>query len=246
MNLACVNFPTDVGRCKHLFLKSEPKPDDARRYHHGDLRNALVKAVAHLAEEGGPSAVTIRGAARAVGVTPTAIYRHFANQTELLEAAKNEAVDRLAATILEFLSAEKPATNPAEEAAQRLVAVGRGYIHFALAQPGLFRTAFLRSLSGAEPSPKEMSGTLAEALPYAYLTTTLDHMVEVGRLPAELRPSAETAAWATIHGLAVLLIESPYRLVHDTERERLISRTLDMVVRGLSGGPNSDTPLHFA
>lgn len=226
-----------------MFLKSEPNPDDARRYHHGDLRNALVKAVARLAEEGGPNAVTIRAAARAVGVTPTAIYRHFANQTELLDAAKNEAVDRLAATILEFLSAEKPEPNPAEAAVQRLVAIGNGYIHFALSQPGLFRTAFLRSLSGAEPSPKDESGTLAEALPYVYLTTTLDQLVEVGWLPTELRPNVETAAWATIHGLAVLLIESPYHLVHETERERLISRTLDMVVRGLSGGPNSDNPL---
>jgi AcrR family transcriptional regulator len=59
-----------------------------RGYHHGDLRNALVAAAAELAAKGGPQSVTIRAAAREVGVTPTAAYRHFAGHEDLLNAAK--------------------------------------------------------------------------------------------------------------------------------------------------------------
>ncbi|MEI7058645.1 TetR/AcrR family transcriptional regulator [Nocardioides sp. CCNWLW239] len=223
---------------------SESSDEGARPYHHGDLRNALVDAAATLAEEGGPDAVTIRAAARAVGVTPTATYRHFANQADLLVAAKHEAMDRLAATILDLLAAETPAAHPAEAAVQRLAAAGRGYVQFALAQPGLFRTAFLRQHDGEAHPPEEMSAILADAPPYAFLTTALDDLVDAGWLAPELRPNAETAAWATVHGLAVLLIDGPYRVFPDAERDQLISSTLGMVVRGLAGGPASDSPLH--
>ncbi|MBC7279069.1 TetR/AcrR family transcriptional regulator [Nocardioides sp.] len=223
---------------------SESSDEGGRPYHHGDLRNALVDAAATLAEEGGPDAVTIRAAARAVGVTPTATYRHFANQADLLHAAKHEAMDRLAGTILDLLASEKPAPHPAEAAVQRLAAAGRGYIRFALAQPGLFRTAFLRPHSGDAHPSTEISAILAEAPPYAFLTTVLDDLRAAGWLAPELRPDAETAAWAAVHGLAVLLVDGPYGDCPDTERDRLINATLGMVVRGLSGGPASDAPLN--
>nr|WP_183543691.1 TetR/AcrR family transcriptional regulator [Nocardioides albus] len=218
--------------------------EGARPYHHGDLRNALVDAAATLAEQGGPDAVTIRAAARSVGVTPTATYRHFANQSDLLHAAKHEAMERLTATILELLAAETPAPDPAEAAVQRLAAAGRGYVHFALAQPGLFRTAFCRPQLGDEHPPEEISAILAEAPPYAFLTTALDDLVEAGWLAADLRPDAETGAWAAVHGLAVLFVDGPYRHVPEPDRDGLINATLGMVVRGLSGGPASDSPLN--
>lgn len=223
---------------------SESSDEGARPYHHGDLRNALVDAAATLAEEGGPDAVTIRAAARAVGVTPTATYRHFANQSDLLHAAKHEAMDRLTATILELLAAETPTPDAAEAAVQRLAAAGRGYVHFALAQPGLFRTAFCRPAAEDEHPTEELSQILAEAPPYAFLTTALDDLVDAGWLAPELRPHAETAAWSTVHGLAVLFVDGPYRHVPVPERDRLINVTLGMVVRGLSGGPASDAPLN--
>ena len=222
---------------------SEISGEGARPYHHGDLRNALVDAAATLAEQGGPDAVTIRAAARAVGVTPTATYRHFANQSDLLHAAKHEAMERLTATILELLGAERPASDPAEAAVQRLAAAGRGYVLFALAQPGLFRTAFCPPPTGEIHPPGELPQILAEAPPYAFLTTALDDLVEAGWLAPELRPDAETAAWSAVHGLSVLFVDGPYRHVPVPDRDGLINATLGMVVRGLSGGPASDAPL---
>src|SRR5690606_29119497 len=110
----------------------------ARPYHHGNLRNALVRAAAELAETGGPEAVTVRAAARRVGVTPTAAYRHFTNHEELLDAAQAQAQQTLFAAMGETL-AELPAD---ANAVDRLSAIGLGYINFAQREPGLFRTAF--------------------------------------------------------------------------------------------------------
>src|SRR5262245_24040466 len=117
--------------------------DSAKRaYHHGDLRNALVTAAADLAAQGGPDSVTIRATAREVGVTPTAAYRHFAGHGELLDAAKDCALNDLSAAMRAELAARPESDDPVLYALGSLVAIGRGYLAFARAQPGLFRTVF--------------------------------------------------------------------------------------------------------
>lgn len=205
-----------------------------RTYHHGDLRNALVRAAADLAEQGGPDAVSIRAAARAAGVTPTAAYRHFAGHSELLDAAKGEALDRMAAVILDVLGEPPSDADPVDVALHRMRAGGRGYVEFALAQPGLFRTAFCRS---EHEDLQDASHALAEAPPFAFLSEALDELVRVGWLDPALRPRAETPAWAAVHGLSLLLLDGPYRMFDQAEREALIDVTLEMTLRGLAGGP---------
>jgi AcrR family transcriptional regulator len=203
-------------------------------YHHGDLRNALVRAAADLAERGGPDAVTIRAAARAAGVTPTAAYRHFTGHADLLAAAKHEALERMGAMILEVLGDPPPDADPVDVALHRMRAGGRGYARFALAQPGLFRTAFCRS---EHDDLQDAAEQLSAAPPYAFLAAALDELVRVGWLDPALRPDAETPAWAAVHGLSVLLLDGPYRLLDEAERESLIDATLEMTLRGLAGGP---------
>lgn len=222
--------------CTPVNIYSVTTTHDRPTYHHGDLRNALVQAAADLAERGGPDAVTIRAAAREVGVTPTAAYRHFAGQADLLDAAKAHALERMALVILDVLGKPPADATPVEAALDHMRAGGRGYVRFALAEPGLFRTAFCKSEHDDLTRADE---NLADAPPYAFLTESLDELVRVGWLDPALRPNAETAAWATVHGLSLLLLDGPYRALTDAERETLIEATLDMVVRGLAGGPEA-------
>jgi AcrR family transcriptional regulator len=197
-------------------------------YHHGDLRNALLHAGAELAESGGPDAVTIRAAARLAGVTPTAAYRHFADHAQLLDAVRELAMQRLSASMTRYLRRLPSTDDPAAAAVNRLRSTGRGYIQFALSEPGLFRTAFVAGSSDAhKPSG---SG------PFAMLCEALDGLVDVGYLAAEDRPLAEFAAWSTVHGLALLLIEGPLRSLPRRERDVIIDRALDVVHRGLATG----------
>lgn len=202
-------------------------------YHHGDLRNALARAAAELATTGGPDAVTIRGAAREVGVTPTAAYRHFANQSDLLEAARGLAMDGMSAAMAEFLQQVPEDGDPIARAIGRLESTGRGYIRFALQEPGIFRTCFTGRL-------REAQGTgMGEPAPYALLGTMLDELVEIGYLAPEDRPGAEAGPWAAVHGLAMLLIDGPLKEMTDAERADAIDRTLEMTTRGLATGPKA-------
>jgi len=116
-----------------------------RNYHHGDLANALTAAATQLARDGGPEAVVLREAARKVGVSATAAYRHFAGHGELIHAVKDHAGEQLAASMRTELARTEPCPDPGDEALRRLRALGIGYLRFALAEPGLFRTAFCRA-----------------------------------------------------------------------------------------------------
>ncbi|MFB9765673.1 TetR/AcrR family transcriptional regulator [Nocardioides kongjuensis] len=208
-----------------------------RSYHHGDLRNALARAAADLAATGGPDAVTIRGAAREVGVTPTAAYRHFENQADLLEAARSLAMDGMVAAMADYLAQVPAGGDPVERAVERLRSTGRGYIRFAIEEPGVFRTCFTGGLRDDD------ADGMGEPAPYVLLGEMLDQLVEVGYLAPEDRPDAEAGPWAAVHGLAMLLIDGPMCELGPLEQEVAIARTLDMVSRGLATGPRG-RPTH--
>jgi AcrR family transcriptional regulator len=208
-------------------------------YHHGDLRNALAKAATELAADGGPDAVTIRGAARAVGVTPTAAYRHFANQADLFYAAKEQAMAGMAAAMAEYLAQVPAEGDPVTIALERLISTGRGYVRFALSEPGVFRTCFTGAL-GDDPDEVPSVIELAEKLPYALLGEMLDGLVDVGYLDPRDRPGAEAGPWAAVHGLAMLLLDGPLRRSPEVEREAAIETTLALVARGLATGRRAE------
>lgn len=204
------------------------------RYHHGDLRNALLRAAAELAEREGPQAVTIRSTARSVGVTPTAAYRHFAGHKELLSAVKDEAVVRLGGAMRHYLDQVPASEDPVLDAVRRSVAMGRGYVRFAVTEPGLFKTAFVRP-TAPEPAKADHPDD-----PFGLLSRGLDELVKVGYLANASRPMAEFAAWSAVHGLAVILIDGELVEAPEDLRELATARTLQMLVRGLGDGEHAE------
>ena len=206
-----------------------PKRDT---YRHGDLRRALLEAGTELARGGGPDAVVLREATRRAGVAPSAAYRHFADRRALLDAVCSAAQAALAIAMEEELDGLPNGGDPAEAARARLRAVGAGYLRFAQAEPGLFRTAFSASdnLRSAASPARAGEGGLT---PFQLLAAALDGLVEAGVLPGERRPGAEFLAWSAVHGLAMLLIDGPLRGLDRAHAQDAERRLVDMVERGL-------------
>ncbi|HLH45653.1 MAG TPA: TetR/AcrR family transcriptional regulator [Acidimicrobiales bacterium] len=194
-------------------------------YHHGHLREALVDAALATARSDGPDAVVLRAATRAAGVSPNAAYRHFADREELLAAVAARCMDQLADLMEQRLAGVRRSRDPRQQAWDRLRAAGRAYIDFALDEPGWFRTAF----GPCPPAPAPESGRD----PYRILNELLDGLVEAGALAPERRPEAEYAAWASVHGIATLLVEGPLRELPAKERPPIIAKVLDSVATGL-------------
>lgn len=201
-------------------------------YRHGDLRRTLLEAGLALAAAGGPDAVVLREATRRAGVAPNAAYRHFASREDLLDAVRAAAV-ATAAEAMEAQIARLPSDGtPVEQARARVRAVGAGYLGFARAQTGLFRTAFGGRFALADaPHPARAGPSGLD--PFRHLGAALDALVAAGALPAARRPGAEFLAWSTVHGLALLLIDGPLRGLPDGQVDALADRLLDMVERGL-------------
>jgi AcrR family transcriptional regulator len=193
------------------------------RYHHGDLRSALIEAAVGAAREGGEQAVGLNRLAAAVGVSASAAYRHFpGGLDELLAAAGDVARRELAERISRAMAEVKPSRDPAAQARRRFRASGQAYVDYVLEQPGLFQVA-----------SRHDRGRSPDADPFAVLEGCIDDLVAAGALPPERRRNAAAAAWATVHGLAVLMTEGPLRRLSAARRRAIIDRTLDMVQAGL-------------
>ena len=190
-----------------------------RPYHHGDLRRALVSAATELAASRGAEGVALREAARQVGVSPSAAYRHFPSREGLLAQVASEAREALARRMIEATAPIRGASRRAATA--RFKATGRAYIEFALDEPGLFEVAF-RACPPELYVPDDPS-------PYGVLSDALDAL-DRARLLAVPRAGAEAPAWVAVHGAAVLLGEG---MLPRSDRDAVVGATLDMVGGGL-------------
>jgi AcrR family transcriptional regulator len=206
-------------------------PTKRGTYHHGDLASALTEVATDLARTGGPDAIVLREAARRVGVSATAAYRHFAGQHELLDAVRDHAHLALATAMRERVATGAPLDDEVADAIRRLRAIGTAYVEWALAEPGLFHTAFCPP----EPSTdaEAMASMVSRAAPYILLAETVEELDRLGALPAERRAYAEIHLWTSVHGLAVLMVDGPLRIFGPDEQAALIEHTIDFCEAGL-------------
>lgn len=105
----------------------------ARSYHHGNLRQALLEAALELAQRHGPDRVSVREAARHVGVSPGAPFRHFPSRRALMTALAEEAGERLRIEVRKSMGGRRASP------LQRLRSLGRGYLQWAMRHPSHFK-----------------------------------------------------------------------------------------------------------
>ena len=113
------------------------------RYHHGDLRAALIEEGLKLIGAGPAEALSLREIARNVGVSATAVYRHFPDKAALMGALCAEGHQMMAAAFREAMAGKG-------DALSAFVAMGRAYVQFALAHPALFRLMMAQPGGGPE------------------------------------------------------------------------------------------------
>jgi AcrR family transcriptional regulator len=210
-------------------------PTTADTYHHGNLRQTLLEHAVHLAAAGGPDAVKLRDVQRMAGVSNAAAYRHYADRDALVAAVTEYAEARLA-DAMEMRLASVPNRGPkAKRAIARLRATGQGYIDFALAEPGLFRTAFASNSAARDkhsPHSEDRAG-VSEHHPFQILIRCIDDLVAAGALSPCRRDGLDEAAWGAVHGLSTLFVDGPLREADDARKQLITDRLLDAISVGL-------------
>jgi len=154
-------------------------------YHHGDLEAALTRAAGKILEKEGVEALSLREAARRAGVSHSAPYRHFVEREALLAALAAEGFGMLAAA------------QQAAAATGGLRAMGEAYVHFALDNPQRFRLMFGGQISIARHARLREVATKTFA--------GLSGALSAGVPEAQGARDSSVAAWALVHGLALLL-----------------------------------------
>jgi AcrR family transcriptional regulator len=209
------------------------------RYHHGDLRRSLLDAAVAAARERGPDGLALRELARTVGVSHNAAYRHFAGREQLVEAVAEVGLGGLVESCERELDRVVDA-DPVLRARRRLGALGRGYVAFAMAEPGLFKvvfTAYPEAPEAAKPEQEDHPD------PFGMLNAALDDLVDVGFLSPSARPGAEVMCWSVVHGFAVLGTEGPLRGLDPADREALMTHIVAGIDRTYGATTGHLTPL---
>ncbi|MFA6116857.1 MAG: TetR/AcrR family transcriptional regulator [Sphingomonas sp.] len=162
-------------------------------YHHGDARNALLKAAGALLEHSGAAGLSLRSIAERAGLSRQAPYNHFADKAALLA---DLIVDGFARLHDAMSVAEREGTTPFE----RLELAGLAYIAFAQSSPALFRLMFASELVDPASHPQIRAGHVSAL---AIVSGILESMAE-----ADDAADLTLAAWSLVHGYATLCIET--------------------------------------
>lgn len=194
-------------------------------YHHGNLRQALIVEGLALARLDGPTGVSLREVTRAAGVAVNAAYRHFADREDFLGVVAMAAQRQAALAIERVLVVDRGGR-------ERLRSVGRGYVGFAITEPGWFRTAFTVPTDLARSAAPEAAGDSGRT-PFQLLSDALDALVDDGELDLADRPLAEVPCWSAVHGFASLILLGPLRGLPREMVDGLAERTVDVAVSGL-------------
>jgi AcrR family transcriptional regulator len=194
------------------------KASTKKGYHHGDLRTALVSAGLVLLAESDADDLSLRKLAREVGVSATAVYRHFPDKHALMSALAAEGLHELSV-------AQHAAFEAAGGGLAGFNATGRTYVRFALANRALFRLIF------SHPSRAGLVSPDSDDVP--------DAMAFLRANAAALAPPGGNAqalalhGWSVAHGLAMLMIDGQVPAAEST---------IDAVVSGELGMQTSGKP----
>jgi AcrR family transcriptional regulator len=166
-----------------------------RGYHHGNLKEALIRAALELIAQKGPAAFTFAEAARWAGVSPAAPYRHFRDRDELLADVARRGFDQFEVVLTRAWDGGRP------DAFTAFDRVGKAYLQFAKSEPAYYSAMFEAGI------PPEASPELRAAgeRAFAVLRTATGRVVAT--LPAQNRPPVLMMAlhiWAMSHGIASL------------------------------------------
>jgi len=199
-------------------MARRPKPKDG--YHHGNLRETLLRAAMELIAERGAHGLSLRECARRAGVSHAAPYRHFADKDALLYAIAEQGFEKLyAAGVASMEGFEDPL--------ERLDAYGVAYVRFALENPVLLRVMF--TLQFDLPEGAKDLGTPAFDLLQQATAEVVGPDVD--------SYAAAFAAWSLPHGLSMLVLDGrvPAELVEDTEAVEKLARSVYSIWRGPLG-----------
>jgi len=182
-------------------ISARPRKKRADRYHHGDLRRALLGEALRTIQAQGVEALTLRAVGERLGVSRTALYRHFSDKPTLLAAVGREGFRLLRLALIEAWD-----TNGRGRAG--FEAMGLAYVRFAADHPSYYRVmfgGFIESCAKDEEFIEEAKGA------FQVLVDSLVEQQQLGLVRRDEPVLQARMIWSMVHGISMLVIDGQLR-----------------------------------
>jgi AcrR family transcriptional regulator len=193
-------------------------------YHHGNLKESLVATALDIIDKDGLDAITLRDLTQRLGTSRTAVYRHFDSKEALILGVIEKGYENLD---LMFTPIFQDRT---QSVAERFKTMGRAYLDFAIEHPNLYRLLF----GDKYHQEREKLCDYKDENQATGLYTLIGLLLEAQEegIIASVNPMVQAAmVWASIHGLASLLIDG--HLMMRDNMEAIYEYSIEVLLKGL-------------
>lgn len=196
------------------------------KYHHGDLKNALIKAGVEILSNEGISALSLRKVATKAGVSHAAPYAHFKDKQDLIAAISSDGFNRIYDKLKSRLS-DIPKSDPERQ----LKEAAKAYLDFALHDSDHFRVTF----SGIIEEDKEKYPDYIEASRrcFSLVEEIVRECINKNILRFHSLEEATTTIWSLVHGYVFLLIDKQFShlIFEKNDPEKLLIKLIDNIIK---------------
>jgi AcrR family transcriptional regulator len=187
-----------------------------------DRRRPVLEAAARLLAEEGPHGLSLRRIAAEAGGSTQLVYTLFGGKSGLADALYAEGFGRLAAACRAALVVSPPPGDP-----ERLMAIGRAYRAFAMAEPAFFAVMFGKAIPDFTPTTATSGRCRANT--FGNLVAEVQACLDAGTLVATSAEELARLCWVTVHGLSalesagMLRLDDPDAFVEEALRTPLLA-----------------------
>jgi AcrR family transcriptional regulator len=193
-------------------------------YHHGNLKEELLQTALEMIDKEGLDTITLRELTQRLGTSRTAVYRHFASKEALILGVIEKGYEHLNLLFTPIFQ------DRMHSVAVRFEAMGRAYLDFAIEHPNLYRLLFGENFRQEREEICDYKDENQATGLYALIGLLLEAQEE--GIIAQVNPMVQAAmVWASIHGLASLLIDG--HLMMSDNMEAIYEYSIGVLLKGL-------------
>ena len=192
-------------------------------YHHGDLKEALVREALVMVESGGVNSITLRELTKTLGTSRSAIYRHYESKDALVKAVIMAGFEKLENAMLESMKSQ-------DDVLTRLYTMGEAYMEFALGNPNQYRMIFGDEVQEQREESCDINDEETASGFHALVALIAEGQEKNIFREGDAFMQA-TFIWSNIHGLTTLYLDGHLHIQENIKE--LFAMSYDGMINGL-------------